>query len=1078
MSRSTRGTSALVAAFAALALLFGVAAPVASASASTSRASVVDWTQVPGARASDLIVTPYNGYLSRFEAAGFSYNARDDGISSYCADHPNPYLSCPADYSDLLHINSVVSNTIGATVNLTLTDPTHAPLTFLTSMDGDWEQTSTSTTHAWLWDAPITTGTQQGQLAYYQQICQLDVPCTVGFSLRDRYGIFYGDQFVATNAGGRELYIPLHPVTGPTAAFTSASSSTSDHGQYQFVSTSSSPTGDALTSAWDFGDGTTSTAGSVTHSFTKPGTYHVKLTVTDQGGLSNSVSHDVVITAPKLTVTPTVVGSADVSPGDPVNVDVLVAASSDGVGDLTALQWGSTTPAGLSSAPADAVTALSASSTLPSSLSPGQSVTLHYTAAAGDDLTTAALTSTVTGMDAAGTPLSASGSVNLKVALHALKVTISSTDDPVHLAFDATTGAPVPEDEHVSIVITNTSDAAVDGVAMDPLDLSALDPTHPYATFPATVAAPNGSVSIGTIDGGASVTLHRTVHVTDAADLSASTLVTSASDTVLGKAEVHATLLQMTMQWAMDKRWDGTPATIISTPEQLASPVWGFTAQVEDGCGTSDAHAITLTIGGAAPDDLSTTGDCVFHFTRTNLDPFTLTAARIVDGRTTSSGSTRIQGRDFFIVAAGDSLSSGEGLGAQTWSLQQCHRAVSSGSGRAALLLEDADPHTAVDYASVACSGASTDVGLIGPYVGIEPGSSLEPQLRVVQAMAAVRPIDSLVFSTGANDVDFGDVVKSCLVSPAIGCDGSTWLSGTRNPIGPFLTQQFAELPGHYAAINQYVTAAGVSPDHVIALTYPDSTHSDASGNPYCTSTMTALSWEYAHDTILSPLNRAVQTAAAAYGWKVVSGAEQAFLDHGYCSSDPWITTITESALTEFAAAGAFHPNDAGYVWYGDQIFAQQKSMLYVDGTPVAAPTGSSRQVVATGTLSAGTVQAGGTVTVSGDGFSIGEAVSVELHSTPVHVGSTSADFLSHVSTTVTIPATTPPGQHAIVLTGLVSGNTVSIPILVTAGSTSAALASTGSDPSGGVVTGLLALLTGLLIVGARILTRRRNTGG
>lgn len=1086
MSRSARGTLSLIA---ALALLIGVVAPAVPASAAPARASVVDWTQVPGATPDDLIVNPYSNYQGAYLGPGFSYTARASGIADFCAatDATGAY-PCPfSDFHNYFTLNSATANGLGATINVTVTN-THSTnnyLSFTSDSRDTWQQVFSTSSHGWLNFAELIGGQQVGQSSLNQVVCQLGVPCTVSFSMTDDYGRGFGNQWLATSLNvASQIFIPLNPVTGPTAAFTATASSSSDRGQYQFVSTSS-PAGAALTSAWDFGDGSTSNAGSVTHSFTKPGTYHVKLTVTDQGGLSNSVTHDVTIAAPTLTATVTVSGTADVSPGDPVGVDVLVAASSDGVGDLSGVHWNAATPAGLASVPADAITDLSsASPALPASLAPGQSTTLHLTATAGTHLTTAALTSAVDATDAAGTAVTASGSANLKVATHALTVSIAPATNPVQLALDAS-GAPIAQDVAVNIVVTNTTEEPVDGVTVAPLDLAAADPSHPYATFPARVLDPNVARDLGTLAGGASSTVTRTIRVTDYADLTMSDLVTSVGDTLLGKAALSAALPSLRLTWQMDDRWDGTVNTIITSPEQLAPSRWGFTVIVSSGCGDSNVADISLTIDGAAPQSLVRDDSiCSFHFTRPDLSPFTAVATLTRSTKTVATGSAEIQGRDFIIAAVGDSLSSGEGLPASTWSLAQCDRSVVSGSGLAATRLELADRHSAVDYVSLACSGATTDEGLLGPYVGIQPGAALPAQLKELARYAAVRSIDSVIFSIGANDVQFGDVVKSCLVSP-IGCDGSTYLPLTFQAIGPFLVGKFGELRANYAAVNQYLRAAGVDPTHVVTLTYPDSTHSDEAGNPYCNADLSSLvggsryvltpqSWEYMHDAILLPLNRAVVSAASVYGWKAVTGAEQAFLNHGYCSSDPWITTITSSLQTEHALNGGFHPNEPGYVWYGNAIYDALSPILLPGGEPIPAQPTAPQPVVATGTISAGTAEAGSQETVSGAGFAIGEPVTVTLHSDPVLLATVTADGFGDVRTTVTIPAGTVAGSHEIILVGQVTGNTVTIPLTVTAAPAAASstkLAATGTDPTGEFLSGALLLVVGL---GIRLGLRRR----
>jgi hypothetical protein len=118
--------------------------------------------------------------------------------------------------------------------------------------------------------------------------------------------------------------------------------------------------------------------------------------------------------------------------------------------------------------------------------------------------------------------------------------------------------------------------------------------------------------------------------------------------------------------------------------------------------------------------------------------------------------------------------------------------------------------------------------------------------------------------------------------------------------------------------------------------------------------------------------------------------------------------------------------------------------------------------------LGAQNVVAGGTLKISGSGFDAGAVLRIELHSTPVSLGSVTASATGEFATTVTIPTAIPAGAHTLVVF-LPDGSQLRSAVTVTAAQGGAAtdeLAQTGGVLFGAALwTALAALVAGGILV-------------
>jgi hypothetical protein len=165
--------------------------------------------------------------------------------------------------------------------------------------------------------------------------------------------------------------------------------------------------------------------------------------------------------------------------------------------------------------------------------------------------------------------------------------------------------------------------------------------------------------------------------------------------------------------------------------------------------------------------------------------------------------------------------------------------------------------------------------------------------------------------------------------------------------------------------------------------------------------------------------------ASAGTWWtsKVASGA---------CSQAKpcsWNKLSTKLGATTTISTAYFELGDSGDQFSGEKCALDDVSVNGVrydfELTAPAAPQASASTSV---------VGQGGQVTVHGTGFVGGERVSATLHSDAIYVGTGTANGFGQVSITFTVPAGVQPGDHVVLLTGLTSGRTATVPLVVLGG--------------------------------------------
>ena len=110
------------------------------------------------------------------------------------------------------------------------------------------------------------------------------------------------------------------------------------------------------------------------------------------------------------------------------------------------------------------------------------------------------------------------------------------------------------------------------------------------------------------------------------------------------------------------------------------------------------------------------------------------------------------------------------------WMSAACHRSLYSYQLRAALALAIENPHVAVTFLPLACTGATIEAGMLGsqrarecPLTGSCPGS-VAGQVAQLQDLLtkAKRGLDAMLLTVGANDIQFSGLVADVIIQSGV----------------------------------------------------------------------------------------------------------------------------------------------------------------------------------------------------------------------------------------------------------------------------------------------------------------------
>lgn len=281
------------------------------------------------------------------------------------------------------------------------------------------------------------------------------------------------------------------------------------------------------------------------------------------------------------------------------------------------------------------------------------------------------------------------------------------------------------------------------------------------------------------------------------------------------------------------------------------------------------------------------------------------------------------------------------------WQESNAHRSYNNGAYYASerISRKTGTTHRLVRFVSFARSGAKIIEGLIGPnMVNNRDGWIQMGQIDEAIATIGSNKIDALILSISGNDVAFASSLEYLVIG-----DTDARNDTERKRLEKKFDERLRLVPSMFEMLNQKLN--GLSIRNILICEYPVKLfESSVNGVPFdgnpCgifLSPFSQFSLEKEDGVLFKKLggelNRTIESAAKKYGWKYVTGINDAFSGHGYCAPETYYVGAEESCKNQDDVTGVAHPNKKGQKVIGDAIYKHLKPLIdklstSIDGIP------------------------------------------------------------------------------------------------------------------------------------------------